>query len=499
MTITIAGFSSATKRPGFYGQVNFGAGPVSIGSIPLICLLVGLKDSSGTMTADTDVLDVPDTTTLDGYAGAGSELARMGYVALKVPGVKIKIASPTGGGGASATATVTIGGTWSVAGTLTIRIGGKAVSCAVGASDTTDAVGTALANAINADTTLPVTAADLTSVVTLTVKQAGIRGNQYILFKDLTLAPSGLTATLAGGSSVTGGGVFLHNGTVSETMTTMLATLFPAHYNRIAIAQNDATSLAAWKTQFDDKAAAAEGHREQGIFATNSTLAAAATLSQTTLNSARFQQCWLLNSESHPSEIAAAMAALRTQSEQTDPDAGYDGAVLAGIAPQSQSGDFASAATQETALGEGVTPLVTNTDGTVSVVRAITTRSLNGSNPDYRTLDTSQCTVPDYVLDLLDLEWTTSFAVSNTKVADDPATGEKPRPAGVATPTLWNKRVAVLLSQLEDQGILTETALNPPSSYFDDTGATPHIMTSVPVIPCPQNHQVGVLVSQFNA
>jgi phage tail sheath gpL-like len=161
----------------------------------------------------------------------------------------------------------------------------------------------------------------------------------------------------------------------------------------------------------------------------------------------------------------------------------------------------ATSGTQETALGEGVTPLLTNSDGTVSVVRAVTTHSLNGSNPDYRTLDTAQSVVPDYVRDVLNLEWTTSFVRANPKVADNPntAAGEKPRPAGVATPKSWNDRVSVILSQLEDQTILTETALNLPVSAFDDSGPTPHILTAAPVVPTPINHQVGVLVSQLNA
>jgi phage tail sheath gpL-like len=501
MPIIIAGFSASTKRPGFFGQTVFGAGPISIGSIPLICLLCGLKSSAGTMTADTDVLSVSDQTTLNTYAGAGSELARMGYAALRVPGVQLKIASPTSGGGVAAVATVTIGGTWTVGGTVGVRVGGKLYTAAVGAGDTTDQVGVALAASINADTTAPVTAADLTSVVTLTVKQVGIRGNEYIVFKDLTAAPTGLTVTLAGGASVTGGGVLFHNGTVSETMTTMLATLFPGRYHRIAIAQNDATSLAAWKTQLNNKAASTEGRMEHAVVSTNIALASLATIATTTLNNERFQACWLLNSESHSSEISAYMAALRTFKEQTDPDSGYDGTVLAGIAPQAAPSDWASSTTQETALGEGVTPLVTNSDGTVSVVRAVTTHSLNGSTPDYRTLDVSQAVVPDYVRDVLNLEWTTSFVIANPKVADNPdtAAGEKPRPAGVATPKSWNDRVAVILSQLEDQTILTETALNPPVSAFDDSGPTPHILTAVAVIATPIQHQIGVQVSALNA
>ena len=44
--------------------------------------------------------------------------------------------------------------------------------------------------------------------MTLTVKCAGVRGNQYILMQDTTQLPSTVTSAIAGGSSVTGGGVF---------------------------------------------------------------------------------------------------------------------------------------------------------------------------------------------------------------------------------------------------------------------------------------------------
>src|SRR5207344_2771238 len=128
--------------------------------------------------------------------------------------------------------------------------------------------------------------------------------------------------------------------------------------------------------------------------------------------------------------------ATRAVSETNDPDAYYDSQIapnsLPGVAPQTQNADRATAAQQETALGEGVTPLLTMADGTVRICRSITTHCLNGSTPDYRVLDTSGCSVPDFVLKDLELLWETDFLPSNPRVQDDPAPEVPTPPSGVA-------------------------------------------------------------------
>lgn len=500
MPIVIDGYADSDKVPGFYGETKFGASGINIGSIPLILLLVGLKGTSGgTITVDVDVKDVTSREEADTYVAAGSEAARMCYRAFDqgLGGVKLKVACPApAGGAAAATATITLTGTTTSAGTEDYYVGGEKVSVNI-PSGTAQNAAAALVQAEFAKYPRLIAEATVsTNVVTLTIRSAGARGNQAILFQDTSKAPAGLTSAIAGGAAVTGGGVKFTGGVGVETMTTLLALLYPARYHRIAVAQNDATSLAAWETQIDSKAGVLEGRMEHVVVASNDTYSNTLSLAQTTLNNARFQMMWLLNSETHPSEIAAAMAAVRASAEQTSPNSGYDDKKLINIAPQRARGDWSNRTTQQNCLDNGITPLRTTEEGEVQVVRSITTRSLDGSTPDYRTLDTSEAVVPDYCRDRYRLVWTTEFKVANKFVAPDPATGEKDRPPGVATPTRWALRVLEENIKMENELILTQTRLaeNQPKAEFNY--AAKRIMSVAPVIPLSIQHALGVSVRQ---
>jgi phage tail sheath gpL-like len=503
MTILIQGFGSDFKVPMFAGETVFGAGAISLATITLKLLLVGLKTSAGSLTLDGTPQQIFSADDADTKAGAGSELARMCYIALRQPGVSIWAAAPTGAGGAAATATITIATTATSAGTFTYWFDGERVDVQVASGDTPTVIGASIVAAIGAKPRLPVTGSNSSGTVTVTVKSAGIRGNDYILFQDTSAGPSATTSAISGGSSVTGGGVRFTGGTGTETMTALLATIFGTRYHRIAIAQYDSTSLAAWKAQLNTLAGPLEGRMEHLVFATNGTLSASTTLTTTTLNNARVSGFWLLNGETHPSAMAAAYGALRVEKEQSDPDAAFDGDELLGVAPQRAVGDWSSLSTQQSALNNGTTPGVTTADGRVVVVRAITTKCLNGTDPDYRTLDTSQAVVPDYVRDGLKLIWDTEFKIENPRVASDPASGQRDRPAGVATPTRWNQRVTQYLRVLEGstpdspfagRPVLVDVGTNLPSSEFDSNAN--RIMSAVPTKPAPNQHQIGVSVRQ---
>ncbi len=164
--------------------------------------------------------------------------------------------------------------------------------------------------------------------------------------------------------------------------------------------------------------------------------------------------------------------------------------------PQSQKADWPSYATQVSALDNSITPIATTETGDAYIVRAITTKSLTGSTPDYRTLDVSQAVVPDYVRTALKFYWLTVFHPANPKVASDPATGERDRPAGVATPRRWNQAAtdAVLLL-LESQLIISDVDQNPMYSEYQ-AGSAKRIMSVVPVVPAANDHAIGVSVRQ---
>jgi phage tail sheath gpL-like len=496
VTINIVGFSSTNKVPGFFGETVYRAGPISVGDIPLILLLSGNKLSTGSATPDQDIDDIQSLDQSDALHGAGCELNLMCRAALRVPGVKIKAAASAEAGGAvAATLTITIAGSWTTSGEWRYRIDGVPFSGGIAATDSVTNVATAIVAAVQADSHMPCSAANVAGVVTLTRKSKGTRGNDGTAFQDISALPSGATSTLGGaGAAVTGPGLHFGAGTGTDNVTTLLTKILPGRYHRNAVAQADSSNIVRWRDQAVAKAGVLEGRMEHIVVAVSGTLGAATSLASATINAERVQLLHYLHSENHPSELAAVFGAIRTATEQDDPDAAFDDVVLTGVAPQSQAADWPTMANKVSALDNGVTPITTTPDGYAVVVRSIVTHCLLGATPDYRVLDTSQAVVPDYVRDGLGLLWTTQFKVGNPKVNSDPAPTARERPAGVATPKRWSQFATNYLLGLEAALILTDVALNPVVSEYNATAK--RIMSIVPVIPAANQHQIGVSVRQ---
>lgn len=501
-TIVIQGFGSNDKVPGAVTQVKYGAGLSKIGTSTLTLVLVAQKSTlGGTAALDTEVFDIRTLADAEAKAGQGSELALAAEVALRrnvrLKGITSTIATPT-----AATATITVGSTWTTAGAWRIRINGTTLSAGILAADDKVDVAAAIAAAITAKPRLPVTAAVGGSpgvndhIVTLTWKTPGARGNKAIVAVDKTDLPTGATMVAAGGASVTGGGVYFHNGAATEDITTTLATLGVTWYNYFAAAQSDATNLGLWRDFLDTQADPFHGMPSFLVFANNGSLSATASLAQNDCNDPFMQCVWMLNGESHPTQVAAAMAALRCESEQQNPNAGYDDAELLGIAPLAQGAlaDNPDRGTKQAALDEGVTPLYSTTDGHVLVTRSITTLSLQGTDPYYGTLDTAEAVVPQYVRRRFRARWN-AFKAVNPYLRSEPAPEEPTPPQGVATPSRWNSEVVAEERLLEDQLQITETEANPPTTEFDDVAN--RFMTAAPVKVLKQQHAIGISVEQL--
>lgn len=508
MSHIIPSVQDSYKVPTFIGETQFGVGAASLGDQRLKLLCVGLKDTAaaGTATLDTEVFSCLDTATADTKAGAGSELNRMLVKALQIPGVDVYgLAVSPNGAAVAGTFTATVGGTWSTAGAIRLWIGGEAHDIPVGAADSTTVVAAAIKAAVNANARGVCSGDNSSAVFTGTHKSAGARALNTIVFKDLSGAPTGLTLALAGGTAVTGdsttgNGVRLVDGAGVETMTTALATIANSRYHRIAFAQQDATSLAAWEVQIDTMAGPTVNKTQHCIGCLGSNLLSTATsVAQTTLNDERFQVLWMKDSETHPSEIAAVFAAMRTLYEQDNPNKGYDGASLPGVRGQRYRPSRPTLAMQVSALDGSVTPIDTLDNGDAVIVRSITTRSQNsaGTQANYNTLDTSESVVPDYVRDDLQLFWTSEFVVANPYVRDDPAPEEPTPKASVATPSLWNAEVMSRLLTHQDSNFITEVESHPPITTFNSAGGgTGWLESIVPVVALPLQHSIKVSVRQ---
>ncbi|WFP51427.1 hypothetical protein PL263_05200 [Methylomonas sp. EFPC3] len=240
MTISFDNIPQALRYPGVYIEID--GSQAGLGDdIPAV-LLVGQKLAAGSAVAGeiTRISSVYDAVQ---KAGAGSMLAQMAarYRAIDATLDLYMLPYSDNGAGVAATGTITVTNAATADGTLSLYIGGRLVSVGVTSTMTTAQIATAIAAAFT-DADLPVTAAAVASVVTLTAKHKGTCGNNIDMRLNLygELKPTGLALTLA---AMAGGS--------GDPAPGNLATLLGANrwYRYIALGINDAATLAAWHTE----------------------------------------------------------------------------------------------------------------------------------------------------------------------------------------------------------------------------------------------------------
>lgn len=503
MSIGDTGVSPTYKRPGFIAKISYAAGSASAGSNRLKCLLVGFKTSGGSMVADQDIVRVTSEDEAVAAAGARSVLARGAYKALLIPGVDLYLAAVTEPvGGTAGTVTILIAGTPGN-GILRFRLAGVGINVNVNASMSIDDIGAALVTAFNgADRgRLPATAAYNagTDTLTLTLANTGASGRDWILYHDPTGKPSGLNLTITGSATVNTNGYRFGaagSGTGVEDVTTLLTKLLTTRYARTAWAANDATNLALIETHTNTKESQLVLLFEQFVVGHNGALAAAASLAQTTMNAFLGQILWHRNSESHPFEIAAAKAALRSVEEQTKWVPDYDNRELAGIAYQRFFSDIPTGAEIDLALNSGVTP-ITTVNETARVSRSICSYCLNGTQQDERCLDIGDPTCTQAVVDDLRTYYDTSVRPQNPYAAPDRAEGEPPPAAGTMTPKDWAAIKQDRLLQHYTAGWLQEppTGKYAPSATYNTSGK--FIQGDTPIVPAQVAHRIDEHAKQI--
>lgn len=145
-------------------------------------LFVGQKTSAGSATSGqlyTDIGNANEQTPLFGAASM-LDLGIRAFRKINKQSRVDAISLDDSGTGVDATGSIVFTGTASAAGTLTFDIGSSVnnrYSISVTNTETADAIGTALAAAINADTMSPVTAINTTGSVAITAKNKGLEGN----------------------------------------------------------------------------------------------------------------------------------------------------------------------------------------------------------------------------------------------------------------------------------------------------------------------------------
>ena len=138
----------------------------------------------------------------------------------------------------------------------------------------------------------------------------------------------------------------------------------------------------------------------------------------------------------------------------------------------------------------------------MTIRRAITTRCLNGTDPDYRVLDVGTAYVPDFIRASVAQLWK-NWKAANPILIDDPAPEEPEPEEGVGYPKRWNQLLTAHLKEHERGETVTskrrqivDVDSNLPSSILFKAPGTVRIMSAIPIVPAPRQHQYGANVLQ---
>lgn len=211
-------------------------------------LLIGQQLSTGTGAANVPAL-ISRTDQAKELYGVGSMLAKMHEIyRLNDPFGEVwclPLADPTG---TQSTGTITITGPATGPGTIALYIGGTKVTCAVLSGDSATAIATALTAAINADTSLPLTAGSAAGVITLTAKHKGTLGNDILVQMNYR----GIAGNEATPPGVTVAIVAMATGTGEPVLTTAIANMGDQEFDFIIMPYSDATTLDAIAMAMND-------------------------------------------------------------------------------------------------------------------------------------------------------------------------------------------------------------------------------------------------------
>lgn len=382
--VSFATLPASIRKPGKYFEFNTALAVRTLAANSQKVLLVGQRATASPVLAGV-ITDVFNDTDAGKYFGYGSQLHMMATAAISTfPGMALQaIAVDDAGGAVAATGTITATGTATAVGSVTVCIGNDVVVVPVAVADTPTIIGAAIAAAVTARPDIPVTAAAVAGVVTLTAKNKGTLGNQM---KVSTL--------ITGATGVTAPVVAMASGATDPAIAATLAIAFTAGHTIIATAFNDAPNLQALRNHLDSVSSALEQRGAIGCAGHTGTLAQATTLAAS-INGGRVSLGLVPSTLSTSFEVAAAYAALAASEE--DPARPLNTLPLNGIGIIPLANRLARTE-QESALANGVTPFEVGPGDKVQVVRAISTYTLDANGvPDISLLDITTIRTLDYV------------------------------------------------------------------------------------------------------
>ena len=371
MTVSFNQIPAALRLPGVY--VEFDPSQAGIAQQSFKRLILGQRLASGTVAANVPTR-VTSAEQADTYFGRGSQLAEMIKAALKVdPWLDTRaIALDDNAAGVAASGSIALTGPATASGTLNVYIGGVRVQVAVASADSATTIATALAAAINADTSLPVTASAAAGTVTLTARHAGECGNDI----DIRLNYYGEQTPAGVGATITA----MAGGTGNPDISTAITAMADEWYNWIAMPWTDTANIVALETELDDRYGPMRQIGARAFAAYKGTHAATLTWGNAR-NNPHVSVLGVQNSPTQPCIIAAVYCARASQALAIDPARPLQTLELTGVLAPDLA-DRWTDTERNLALFDGISTFRVQPDGTVRIERAITQYQINAGGVD---------------------------------------------------------------------------------------------------------------------
>lgn len=343
-------------------------------------LLIGQKTAAGTAAANS-LHRVTDPAQVISLAGRGSLLHRQAiawFASNRATELWIGVLEDDAAG-VAASGTINVTGPATADGTIPLYLGGKRLPVGVSDADTAIAIASAIADAINADADLPITAAvggvGNEHIVTVTFRHKGEAGNGYDLrdsYRDGEELPAGVALAYAQ----------LSGGTTNPALSGLIAALGDSWYQIWAHPYTDATSLSAIEAELSSRFGPMRMLDGVAITSASGTFAAL-----TTLGGGRNSQHSSIVAQpgekplTPPWEYAAEVAAIAALYGNADPARPFQTLPMRHALPPAEA-DLFTLEERNLLLFDGIATTRVGAGDVVQLERLITTYQTNAAGAD---------------------------------------------------------------------------------------------------------------------
>ena len=375
MAVQFNRIPSNLRLPGVFIEVD--ASKAGRADDPGRILLIGQKTATGSTAAN---VPTPVVSLLDAQVqfGVGSQLAAMiDAVRLADPfGLLWALPLADAAGAVAASGTITVTAAPTAPGVIPLYVAGELVAVPIAGTEAINAAAAAIAAAINARSSLPVTALAAAAVVTVTARNAGTLGNDVDLrFAWLGAAggealPAGFAATI----------VAMAGGTTDPVISNGMAALGDQTFDYIVMPYTDTANLNAARDAMNDMTGRWAYNRMVWghVFTAKRATASEATTFGLTRNDPHVTVLPFSLSPTPVWRWAAAYVGASAVVLRNDPARPVQGIEVPGVLapPFGSAGRFMMSELQ-TLLYSGCSTFTAAADGTVRIERLISTYQVN--------------------------------------------------------------------------------------------------------------------------